>query len=538
MTTNGWDADSCGWEEISCLSITAGVERAVNVNITSVVLGSGIHSVETSTSPLSISSSSSSSSPFSFTGADITSDGELTTTKNVSGTPSPFMILSVPVTISRVKFVFTGTDGMNSSFIISTSHLTLEGVEFSNILLSNSPLLNVLPTVSTLTLQNSSSLQCHFNNITRESGNGSVFEVEVADKGEVTLSNAAFTNCTSGENGSDVDTSIYLSLKGVPSTFSLTALTFNSNPHNIYIHCLDGTKFLPSATFTGTVDSYESTSDSFYLVEETSRYNGEEEEGKSIPLSHFLFPPSSASMSQGYSAPSLVISDDNTTTLTWGVEIESCGWSDVPCTLIATAYSHLQEIKKKKKNALNDPSSLSITLLSGTSTHTAESSSTTFSQIRSLNIAGEKTIVSKEVTSIGDGVDSVFIIEDSTVTFERINFLIIDTSYIPSVFSLSSGTLNLTSLSLYPQSAATSTSTLSISLITLTAGTFYASCLSVENISLSTYDGAVLNVNASSVDVSITNSTFTCLSHWMKGMSLWRISRSEDAVECKVAVCL
>ena len=262
----------------------------------------------------------------------------------------------------------------------------------------------------------------------------------------LSISNVSFSTCSLQASFFEPSTFAFITLTlpdGITSSqFTLTGLSFDScEGTRMQISCTDGTTFLPDADLSGTLDSYSSTLEPLYQVVESGRYFGE---GSSyVSLLHFRFPPSNASLTQGYTAQSQYSASE-----TWGADVSSCGWVDVPCQRVGTSYGHI-----------STSSDGSITLLYGTYTHSAETEMTTFTESVTLTISGNTSNPTvKSLTSFASlSVTAMFNVTAGTFTLSHITFQFTESSFYHNIVTASSGTVSLTSLIVTPSTCVTLT---------------------------------------------------------------------------------
>ena len=268
-----------------------------------------------------------------------------------------------------------------------------------------------------------------FSSIKRASGNGGVFEFSSIGPAQ-TISGATFSDCSSQNGGA-----IYALLNSTSYKLILSSLTFKTCSASecggaVYI---DGGSYISTSTlafssltftncsattsgsgiyisgtslssFTGyTSASWKSLVGSSYSSATEDVYvGGYSSASKTLFLHHVAFTPGEGSQSVLY-----VLSSSE------GVESETCGWSDIPCHTIGTAYGH----------GYTSASSLTVTLTEGS--HVAESGCTSITQTSTFTSASGAT-VTKSVTSMSSGSSGVFVVSTAsiTVTFESITFAI------------------------------------------------------------------------------------------------------------------
>ena len=329
--------------------------------------------------------------------------------------------------------------------ITSTASLVLNGMTInsnSTYATSNKALIDV--SAGKLTLSGTNT----FSSIKRESGNGSVFEFTSLNSNK-TISNMTFTGCSS-ENGG----AIYAKLSSTSYKLTLSSLTFTScsgsgygggiyidggsyvststlafssikftsctattSGNGIYVSGTNLTKYTGYASWRNLVgSSYSSSKEGVYI-------GGHDSNSKTVDLLHAAFTPSQGSQSTLYISPS-----------SSGVETSTCGWSDLPCQQIGTAYGH----------RYTSASLVSVTLTDGS--HAAESASTSISQTTTIESVTNAS-VTKSVSSLSDGsATGIFILSTPsiTLTINTIAFEIVSLNC--PLFYQSSGELHLHSL--------------------------------------------------------------------------------------------
>ena len=237
---DGGDITTCGWETLPCMSVYTAVTRAAEAErFVTVSLLTSTHSPDTTSIVVN--------KALTITGAELDSNHALTTTKQVSSSLSPLFSINAAVTLSKLKFLWSGSSTPLTSSLIKadsdTSALTLEGVEFNGIFISSHPLISVDDTASKLTLtQAGSSLNCIFTEVSRSSGSGAVLQLSVGEGESLTLSYAVFHLCTSTGDGG-INSAVEISVTGVPSQLTLTSITTDtidyddtSHPYPYTIH--------------------------------------------------------------------------------------------------------------------------------------------------------------------------------------------------------------------------------------------------------------------------------------------------------------
>ena len=173
----------------------------------------------------------------------------------------------------------------------------------------------------------------------------------------------------------------------------------------------------PGITVVGT--SYSSSDEGKYI----GAYSKQ-----TIDLLHIMYTPSSGEQREVY-----------VSSLSEGVEIDSCGWSDVPCLTIHDAFTHC-----------STPHSPSLTILLYSGTLTPESLPSFFTQ-GIINIKPEGgSDVTKPFSSSTSLSDSLFICAGSDLRVSSIAFTTSESSVVYSLFSISSGKLSLTSVTVTP----------------------------------------------------------------------------------------
>ena len=201
-----------------------------------------------------------------------------------------------------------------------------------------------------------------------------------------------------------------------------------------------------------------------------------------IDLLHLVYSPSAGEESELY------VSSTN------GVERDSCGWRDLPCQTISTAYEHRYTSSEEL---------ICVYLMSGN--HTTESNSTTFTQstrIEPVNVS--EGSVNKSVSSLSDPSLSVFVVstQSITVTFTSLTFQI--DSLTSPLFTQTFGSLSLQSLTVASSSSTTITSSVvmilpitgSVTVTTINESTF-------SNLNLVSGNGSAF----SSTSNGVTNMT-------------------------------
>ena len=238
-----------------------------------------------------------------------------------------------------------------------------------------------------------------------------------------------------------------MDVTAAPATLALTSVTFPSPldtcAHYIYISTTDGTTFLPDSDFTGTVNSDDSASDENYLVVESGR------QPDSVPLYHFLFAPSAHDI-DGKETYTVYTGPETTevseTTKVYSVDIPSCGWDDIPCPTIASAFAHAV-------TSTSQPDTLTIAVYSGTLI--AEANQTSFNQKSVTVTPSTSDTINKPLGASAQLTDSLFICDGANLAFTSFSFTIAASSISYSLFDISSGTLYLTSVSMAPSSVVT-----------------------------------------------------------------------------------
>ena len=218
--------------------------------------------------------------------------------------------------------------------------------------------------------------------------------------------------------------------------------TFGSSTQivrNLFISCVDATSFLTpekrSEMFGGTIDSYDGTKDTgnhFYVSETiTSR------KPITTSLYHFIFLPQN---------PSVIYVAGATDGKNEGVDVSSCGWKDVPCMHISTAFAH------------RGSSTTTIKLIGGTHSD-AETASTIFEDNTKQFSVEPETSAQKPTKTVSAFTQTptpagLFVIKNGaadcststqpTVTFTSLSFsLSTDSPITLPLFSVQSGLLKL-----------------------------------------------------------------------------------------------
>ena len=292
----------------------------------------------------------------------------------------------------------------------------------------------------------------------------------------ISLSSIQFVSCSCTSDSTGL---VYCEVSDDISTLQMESLTFDftaeSHNHSIYIQCIDGTAFLPDATFTGTISPSNSSSDTQFVVVESGR-----DISGGVPLYHFLFPPSqdATTSDDGYT---IFVSAPKRNSKTLGTEIDSCGWIDVPCLSIHTAHQHIGSKR---------PLTLSLLPASSTGsghTHTAESEQTTFSTGKISIAASDGTALTKPLQSLSS---VLYICSATSVAFTSITFSLdiplTGSALASSIFSVTAGSLTLSNAILAPDSLVTISAPIII--VTSGADAELKGC-TFANLSLTSVDG-------------------------------------------------
>ena len=359
------------------------------------------------------------------------------------------------------------------------------------------------------------------------SGSGGLFDIKFSGSSTLSLISLNFTDCdcVESENATSI---LCLSVSNTPSRFQVFDVTFSNSDsvsiyssntipkRNIYLSCLDATSLIPNSSWSGSIPRYSTTAESLYWVVESNRYAPSD----GTSLYHFLVPPSEANLESVFVGP------ERYNSLKMASDISSCGWEDVPCVSIYLAYSHAP-----------DNEDINIILLSG-DTLAAETESTTFSH-DSITINTSNGPVNKTLNSL---TSEMFLVNCNSVTFTSITFISNASILKYSVFSVTSGLLTLSSITLYSDlaietgasiiSASSNVSSLSISdstfcNVNLTSSVatgavvscvvtesyhFMLSSTSFSNCTALTYGGGIAVTFSSVSQLFFSNVTFSSMS--------------------------
>ena len=439
VDTLGADIGTCGWMDLPCTSLHYSIDRLASPSqITTLQLNEGLHAFEQDATTIQ--------SDLLVTGYSLTQDNEYTTQKKLSALAPLLTITSSQAAVTLSFVQFTGTEILLQPLIdASAGMLILKAVSFSTITLASTSLLKISTTANYFSMS-SDAIPCTFTDIIRNQGSGAVFDIECPSSGCINICNAQFIRCYSVDPAA-VTGSVYIYATGKPAKFDLMNLQFSqsaygggSNIRNVYISCADATEFLTQplngevtrlACFTGTIEQYDISADinTLYEVVETTTSR----QPLTASLYHFLYDPSNDT-----TQTSVYLSGVNTQTeQSEGVEVDSCGWSDVPCLRITTALKHR--------------GSMTVITLTG-GKHESEEETITLSYLMTFTGQGIDSTI-KTVSDMS-GSDACFVISDS-VTFEKLSFALPSSLSIPLI-SAASGSLKLTSLSFAPNSDLTS----------------------------------------------------------------------------------
>ena len=340
-------SSSCGvWSDV-CGSLSGGIESSYYTSsaFSGIVLMEGIHSndergINIGDNTLPIRSH--------------VGEVEFDVTSSFSDTSSVFMISSGRLNMSGFTIVLKKTvwNGYNLIYVSSTGSVILHSMTISGgsskYGTNNTPLLDIGSgsiSCDTVTFENISRLSgngtifefpslsasinlCNmtFNNCRCESGSGGVIFVSLtSSRYKVTLSSLTFTSCSASKYGGGVciDGGSYIST----NTLLFGSLTFSScsasmKGGNVYIIASALTHFTGYSSWSGVVPkSYSSSDEGKYMGVYSS---------STIDILHLVYAPSAGSKTDVYASSS-----------SSGIENTLCGWSDIPCQRIGTAYGHL-----------------------------------------------------------------------------------------------------------------------------------------------------------------------------------------------------
>ena len=384
-------------------------------------------------------------------GTDSTNSSSITS-KQIGKLASPLLAInssSSLVHISSIPFIGTSSLQLSSTLIdAQNGNLSLIDISFVNISLSPSLFLHISPSTFLL---NSSTSGCIFCNIRRSEGNGSMFEITLDEKKKnLTLNTATFTNCTSPV--------IYINVTTHPTFFERTHLSFISSTENIHILCRDVTDFIATpitqgfsststhANFTGTLDSYSSENDALFTVESTLPST---HTPISASLNHLLFFRETESAVYVFNTLYTHTSEESKEeeVKASGIEITSCGWSDIPCLLWTTTIDHSNsESTLWISDGIHQSESESITF---TSSFYITGTSTTIKKYTSLTQSDTSTghflLTSSSSSSKSSNADPSFTLRLQCITFT------LPSSLTLPLFYVESGILDLILISFLPQ---------------------------------------------------------------------------------------
>ena len=467
VTHTGADINTCGWEDLPCLTVA--VARTHHTTATTVKLGDGVHTKETE--DLEVAS------------GQVLQMEPVVESEDISAIKFK---TAITVTISGdctfLNFTFIPSTSITHSFFVIEDSGKLS---LSSIAVSAESGVTVTKSLFTFTAGTLITTATTISNISRTVGNGAVFEFEDLTS-NVQLSGMTVTNCTSQTGGSlfaslsanaqlilsDLSFSyssadakgktVYINLASNDSKavfgqgLSFASMESDSaNGQFIYIACSAGDESANLCGWTSLGD-YESLKSSLtnYWLEETTVSRTKQ----NTSLLYFLYPPSiDAQVTQMYVSLN-------------GADILTCGWTDLPCATLDIAFkqrSTLSKISLLDTVSLTSPLKLTsdTSLLIATATSVTSASLTITSQL-------EDTTQSTVIENAGT-------LAISTLT------LALDTSLSAgsSVCSLieSSAALSLSDLTF----TNTTADPISISLLRITSGTFSADSISLSSLAFS-----------------------------------------------------
>ena len=293
----------------------------------------------------------------------------------------------------------------SSSLTISVSHSSFSNFSTQSEIIrtaSYSSLLSSFCAVSSVSFTD-----CLFSNITRQTGNGSVFSFSTLIP-SITLSNIPASSCCSLDGYGAI---LYISepLLSDSAHYHISSLTFvecrSTSDSGLYALADSLSSFLPSsgsASWVSTLFADTSSYDEALLDQFIGAVNLNDSSTTStytFSLLHIVFPPAS-----GYpSISSIFVTVPVYPILT---DYSTCGWSDLPCLHIY--------------NALQNAGSISVINLTSGS-HLAEESALS---PPSLTIAGGPIESVPSTTKIVNPILSPLIIvsANSVLSLERISF--------------------------------------------------------------------------------------------------------------------
>ena len=200
----------------------------------------------------------------------------------------------------------------------------------------------------------------------------------------------------------------------------------------VYMECEDASTAISSERWPGMFPSYnKSIDDSFWVKESITTRKAFD-----TRIVYFLLAPSSGSTEAAvYVAGVETTEQDGEEVKTpQGVEIDSCGWRELPCLLINTAMSHRGSISR-------------VSLYGNT--HNAETTETIFPSESEISVdTVEAPIVPKALSSLTSPTErtAVFRLQGTSASFRSIAFSVSEGTN-SALFSAESGTVTLTYIS-------------------------------------------------------------------------------------------
>ena len=429
---SGVDSATCGWKELPCVTINYAFKMKPDP-VTRIELLEGSHTtIETNTTKITAGGfviqreSSLESNPSKSVGA-----------LTLNGSTAVFLVdieSSSEVTIANIDFIVNeGGCGIVNVLSGKASLTSISVASFtpgSAVTMSSSA-------VSISSGGSASIASCTFTDLNCTGGNGAallgdtsasitltqctfsraLYITVLSPIARLVLSSLVFDSCSASQSGG----ALYITGESFLSTLTPSSLTFTSclapSGKNLFFHAADMSlsALIEYSSWADLLPSvYSSVDDGAYLALHSSGV---------LDLLHLQFSPGDFKDMPLYVSPS---SD--------GFEIPSCGWDDIPCKLVRTAFDHRYKTG----------SGFSILLTSGD--HESETETTTFNQstsIQSLNDISAR----KPVRSLSDSSASgVFILSEPsvTLTFKSILFQLITLNC--PLFFQTSGTLSIQSL--------------------------------------------------------------------------------------------
>ena len=383
------------------------------------------------------------------------------------------------VTVTQLSF------DIEVSLISSAGSLSIDGGTFSSISLTDTPLFS-LTNVPTFNETSNSS----FFNITREDEGGAVLEFTSSTSTRLSLIGAQFTDCGTRKEGG-VGCAVKVTITNSASSLDVNDALFISstdiweNTQLCGLWIIASLEELSSFKFLCT-----SPKASIYQTKGLKYFASLTEDGApltSFPLFHLFFGPASTSFTDTFYISTI------------GIEINTCGWSDLPCTTITEALNYagtsianfylLSGLHTAEQNKMLLTLSRNIVGESNTNKTVSEISSSDYSA--SLSCSSSESLEGTE--------DGMFIIDDNAeISFISLHFTLDTQSPISSsLIAAHTGSLTLSDIIITPNYPNTQeTFTISHSLISLSPTISSASfSITAQLISLSEGNGSVISAD-------------------------------------------